>query len=221
MKLWIITGIVLISVLFITGCQPLPAVTPTAAEVIDIKITVQPPSTDVAQSPTPAAEVTTYPPSITYPSPAEMSYPGAYPQALPVDPYLAPGGPGYPTLEPFPFKTSEPGKATVRGALVVFDPVVLVPAPDDAIYLVTLTGGEGGPSTIPPVVKGESLQAEVDERTGDFVFTNVQPGQYAVVVVTPSGTEIPVRKYESNDLAIITVTEADLGKTIELGHLGL
>jgi hypothetical protein len=99
--------------------------------------------------------------------------------------------------------------------------MVLMPASDDAIYLVPLTGAEGGPSTVPPVEKDKNPQAEVDEVTGDFVFTNIQPGQYAVVVITVGGSEIPVRMYETGNLAIVTVKDTDLGKTIDLGYLSM
>lgn len=215
--------IVVLLFLLLAGCNSLPSVTPTVAEVVDIQITVQPvvePSPQVYPSPEPSATIPSdYPaPELAYPYPQALS-PGAYP--YPATPYLAPEGSGLPTLEPYVFKTSQPGTATLRGILAVLDPLVMMPAPDDAIYLVPLPDGDQGAVTVPPIEKGKTPQAEVDEHTGEFVFTNIQPGQYAVVVVTLSGSEIPARNYETNNLAIVTIIESDLGNTIDLGFLAL
>jgi hypothetical protein len=221
---WIITAITLLSVFLLSGCQALPALTPTAAEVVDIKITLQP---ELTLSPEPdeteksPSEIVTYPEPQAYPTIEDAAYPGAYPLIGVIDPYLAPGGSGYPTLEPYLFKTSQPSTATLKGTLIVIDPLTLMPAPDDAIYFVPLTEAQEGASTIPAIVKGETPQAEVDERTGDFVVTDIQPGQYAVVVITIGGSEIPVRFFDSNNLAIVTVTQADLDKTLDIGNLEL
>jgi len=203
-------------ILSLVGCERLPTVTPTRAEVVVIQITIQP-QEQPAQSayPSPVASAT---PPVSYPAP-QVVYPGAYPTLG--DPYLAPAGSGLPTHEPYIFKTSQPGTATLKGILAVLDPVVMMPAPDDAIYLVPLEDGEQGPSTVPPIEKGKTPQADVDERTGEFVFTNIKPGQYAVVVITLGGSEIPVRVFETNNLAIVTIQESDLDNTIDLGHLAL
>lgn len=211
----------------LVGCERLPAVTPTIAEVVDIQVALQPQGQPTQSAyPSPEVIATTpvaYPaPQVAYPSdyPApQVVSPGAYPVL--VDPYVAPEGSGLPTLEPYIFKTSQPGTATLRGILAVLDPVVLMPAPDDAIYLVPLAGGEQGPSTVPPIEKGKTPQADVDERTGEFTITNVQPGQYAIVVLTMGGSEIPARDFETNNLAIVTIKESDLDNTVDLGHLAL
>ncbi|MEJ5202748.1 MAG: hypothetical protein WHV66_11000 [Anaerolineales bacterium] len=209
--------------IFLAGCKNLPAVVPTSAEVASIQVTVQP-SVEPRQqeNPSPEASKTAY---SAYPAP-QIAYPNPQVQGLsvypyPGVPYLEPEGSGLPTLEPYVFKTSQPGTVTIRGILAVLDPVVMMPAPDDAIYLVPLSSGNGGPATVPPIEKGKMPQAEVDEHTGEFVFTNILPGQYAVVVVTLGGSEIPVRDFDTNNLAIITIQESDLGKTIDLGYLAL
>jgi hypothetical protein len=124
-----------------------------------------------------------------------------------------------PTREPFPFKTSEPGKMTAHGMLLVLDPMTLVPAPDDAIYLVPIP--EAGISTIPQFEVGTVPQAEVDEGTGEFMFTNIQPGHYAVVVVTRGGAQIPARFFETGNFAIFKVEAGQSDTVIELGKLSL
>lgn len=120
------------------------------------------------------------------------------------------------TLAPYVFKTSEPAKASLHGYLLVTDPLFNAPDPDDAIYFVPLVGEEV--ASIPSFNEGEVPRAEVDERTGEFMFTNIEPGQYAVVV-TSAGTRIPARILESENLAIIRVNEEDRGQLIELGYL--
>jgi hypothetical protein len=123
------------------------------------------------------------------------------------------------TLEPYKFKTSEPGNATLHGILLTTDPHFMVPDPNDAIFLVPLTSQGDGPMTIPLFEVGDVPQAEVNEITGEFYFTNIQPGQYAIVVLAKSGGQIPARWYKDDAFAIITIEDEDLGKVIELEYL--
>ena len=132
------------------------------------------------------------------------------------------GQPGpAPTLEHYVFKTSEPGTVSIHGLLNVMDPMMMLPDPNDAIFLVPLELEGAGPATIPNFVVGEVPQADVDERNGEFMFTNIQPGRYAVIVLTISGSQIPARTFFDGNLAIITVEDSDRGDTIELGDLSL
>jgi hypothetical protein len=101
----------------------------------------------------------------------------------------------------------------------VLEPTVMLPDPNDAIFLVPLTTGDLSVSTIPMFVIGEVPQAEVDERTGEFVFTNIEPGTYAIVVVSLSGSQIPAHYFNDGSLAIVKIEEANLGQVIELGNL--
>jgi hypothetical protein len=125
-----------------------------------------------------------------------------------------------PTVEPYIFKTSEPGTITVHGVLVVLDPMTIIPAPGDSIYLVSLPIDQPI-SGIPSFEIGAVPQADVDERTGDFVFTNIQPGQYAVVVITHGGAQIPVRYMETATYAIFTVEASQADTTVDLGSMTL
>lgn len=125
------------------------------------------------------------------------------------------------TLEPYEFAESEPGFITLAGKLVVRDPTSMLPAPDNSIYLVPV-GAEGqGVTGIPQFTPGEVPQADVDERTGEFVFINIEPGKYAVVVITMGGAQIPTRSMEDGNYSINTFTEEHVDQVVELGSLSL
>jgi len=125
-----------------------------------------------------------------------------------------------PTVEEYTLKKSDPGMITVHGTLLVMDPTVMLPDPNDGIFLVPLSSGDAI-STIPPFVVGEVPQADVDERTGEFVFINLQPGKYAVVVLTRAGAQIPARIYEKDSLAIFDLDESHTDKIFEIDYLSL
>jgi hypothetical protein len=124
-------------------------------------------------------------------------------------------------LEPYNFRVSDPGFVTLKGYLLVFDPSTTLPDPNDAIFLVPLPGGDESVITIPPFKVGEVPQADVDERTGDFVFTNIQPGRFAIVVLTMGQAQMPARFIDSKSLAILNISEADIDRTIELDYIGI
>lgn len=119
------------------------------------------------------------------------------------------------TQPPYVFAESKPETVTIHGELLATDPDNL-PDPNDGIYLVPLPDGQV--TMIPPIAAGEVPQADVDEATGEFVFTNVEPGLYAVVVRTVSNAEIPART-EEGTFAILRIEEADRNQTIELGYI--
>jgi len=125
------------------------------------------------------------------------------------------------TMEPYIFMTSEPRSAIIHGELVVMDPTMMLPDQNNAIFLVPLAGNAEGVKSIPTFSIGEVPQAEVDERTGEYTFTNIQPGQYAIVVLTTFEAQIPARFYKDGSYAIITVSESDRDQTIELDYIRL
>jgi hypothetical protein len=128
---------------------------------------------------------------------------------------------GSPTMEPYEFAESNPGFITLHGLLVVRDPTTMLPAPDDAIYLVPM-GAEGqGVTGIPQFTAGEVPQADVDESTGEFVFVNIDPGKYAVVVITKGGSQIPTRKMEDGNYSIFELSAQEIDQVVELGSLSL
>lgn len=118
------------------------------------------------------------------------------------------------------FKTSEPKTATLHGVLLVTDPILALPDANDGLFLVPLSNNEGI-VTIPPFTVGEVPQADVDEITGEFNFTNIKPGRYVIVVLTSSGTQIPAKFSGEGGFAIIEVKDSDLDKTMELDNLQL
>ena len=130
-------------------------------------------------------------------------------------------GSGNPTLEPYEFATSRSGFITLHGLLVVRDPLTILPGPDDAIFLVPMDSEGEGVTAIPQFKVGEVPQADVDERTGEFVFIDIDPGRYAVVVLTKGGSQIPTRNMDDGIYSIITFTVEQQGQSIELGNLSL
>jgi hypothetical protein len=125
-----------------------------------------------------------------------------------------------PTPEPYVFKTSDPNTITVHGKLIVLDPMTIIPAPNDSIFLVPLPIDEPI-SMIPQFELGTVPQAEVDESSGEFVFTNLEPGQYAVVVITMGRAQIPTRFIDTSSYAIFTVDETQVDTTVDIGKLTL
>jgi hypothetical protein len=125
-----------------------------------------------------------------------------------------------PTQAAYTFKTSDPGTITVHGDLIVLNPAAMVPASEDSIYLVPMPA-EDPISTIPQFEVGKVPQADVNETNGEFVFTNLQPGQYAVVVVTAGGAQIPVRKMGTSSYVIFTLDSSQVDSTVEIGTLSL
>ena len=126
-----------------------------------------------------------------------------------------------PTWTPYIFKTSEAGSISIHSFLLVPDPMFALPDPstNDAIFLVPLPSGEENVSALPKFNVGEVPQAETNETTGEFMFTNIFPGKYLVMVITSGGSQIPARFNESGNLAVISVEESDIGQTKQLEYL--
>lgn len=118
------------------------------------------------------------------------------------------------------FRTAQPGTATIKGELLVPSPDVALPDPNDAIFLVPIDTSQSV-SNIPNFEVGTVPQADVDEATGEFVFTGIDKGTYAVVVLTMGGTQLPAHKYGSSDIQFITITDDNLDQTIEIGKISI
>lgn len=135
------------------------------------------------------------------------------------DPISTPTNAGF-GLEPYEFKVSDGGKVTLRGKFVLQSPMGLTPDSNDAIFLVPLEFGDSTIGSIPSFEKGTVPQAEVDERTGDFVFTNIEPGKYAIVILTKDGIQIPAKYFGGKEgLVIFDVSQDDKDKTKEIGNI--
>jgi hypothetical protein len=156
--------------------------------------------------------------------PAESQSPTSLPTQASVqnDPYMDPYLDSQaineePTLVPYVFRTSKAGTVTVHGTLFVMDPVLASPDPNDAIFLVPLPEGEGV-TMMPNFEIGNVPQADVDERTGEFVFTDIEPGQYVVMVYTNGNAKLPARN-ETGGFVIINIKEENRDQTIEVEYL--
>jgi len=125
-----------------------------------------------------------------------------------------------PTQEIYVFKTSEPGTITVHGLLVVLNPTAMIPASQDSIYLVPMPVDDPI-AAIPQFELGTVSQAEVNEADGKFMFTNIQPGQFAVVVITSGGAQIPARNMGTKSYAIFTLDASQTDTTVDIGDLSL
>ncbi len=113
------------------------------------------------------------------------------------------------------FVKSKPGYATVHGQLVLTNPANLAPQ-KDGIFLSHL---QEGATVVPPVATDQAPRSDVDEATGEFIIPNVEPGRYAVVVLTESGLQVPAHLLQADELAIVSVKDSDLNHTIDLGQV--
>jgi hypothetical protein len=106
---------------------------------------------------------------------------------------------------------------TLHGMMLVKDPINAMPAEDNAIYLVPLPSDQMVIS-VPSIPSDNAIQARVDNKTGEFVFSKISPGKYVIIVLTIYGGQIPA-KMENGSMAVINVQESDLNKTVELNNL--
>ena len=102
----------------------------------------------------------------------------------------------------------------LKGQLFVKDPDVAFPKADNAIYLVPLASDQTV-MAVPTIDPKTAIQAKVDNKTGKFVFSNVTPGKYLMMIITINNDQMPVSTVDGN-MAVIDVTAAQLGKTIDL-----
>ena len=133
--------------------------------------------------------------------------------------YIEPYPLVYPTFEPYPFKTSEPGTVTVHGTLVIYYPEFSRPI-EDGLFLVASQDGINTFDGIPKIIVGETPQAEFDERTGEFYFTNINPGRYSLQVLTTGTAQVPVYNNDNTNV-ILEITDDDIDTIIELDHVKL
>lgn len=149
------------------------------------------------------------------------AYPSSPSQGDSVTPaYVEPYPFAYPTFEPHPFKTSEPGTVTVHGTLMIYYPEFSRPI-DDGLFLVPLQDGGSTTEGITEIIIGETPQAEIDERTGEFYFTNIKPGLYALQVLTTGTAQVPVYNLNDDTNVILEIKNEDIDTFIELGYVKL
>jgi hypothetical protein len=156
------------------------------------------------------------------PQPSETAVPASTPTTFD-SPLPAPT----PTLtafeSPLPAGARGPSsrdKAALSGLLILTSPELIAPQ-EDGLYLVEVDTESAALMVFPRVDPETSIQAEVDEVTGQFFFDNVDEGLYAFVVLTLTGQQLSARELETGDAAILTVTENDLNTVIDIGRYRL
>ena len=110
--------------------------------------------------------------------------------------------------------------AVVQGTLLLFDPVNFAPE-EDGIYLVMVDSAsvaDEGVSFAVPVIDESSIQAQVDETTGNFNFPEVPVGFYALVAQTDRGQQISIRDLATYTTTFVDVSPEDVGDVIDLGE---
>lgn len=108
--------------------------------------------------------------------------------------------------------------ASVRGTLVLFDPVNLAPE-DDGIFLVSIDRSvDEGVALAMPGIDDTAIRATVDEANGDFVFRGIATGFYALVVRTDRGQQVSVRDAETQTTTFVDVLPEHEGTLIDLGQ---
>ncbi len=114
---------------------------------------------------------------------------------------------------PVPVPTSAPGKGVVRGVVVHMD--TKKPLTDDDGATLFLAGIIDGEVRTAALDKLSAPRAILDTQ-GNFVFSNVDPGEYVVVMATPL-SEFCCAAPRTRLLDLLVKVEAD--KTVDVGTL--
>jgi hypothetical protein len=146
---------------------------------------------------------------------AEEPEPTVSPLPLPVDVTSS-----FDSPIPTPTRTPRSDAAVVQGVLLLTNPAMVAPM-EDGVYLVPIETGEGIAMVMPVIDPETSIQAEVDEVTGQFVFAEVPAGLYALVALADTGQQLSIREFPTGDSLILTVEETDLGQVIDLATVRL
>jgi hypothetical protein len=210
----------LVLVLGLTACQstPEPIQVEKTSAPAEPTATPEPYPAQVQATPEEAAPAEAYPAPEQEPEPpAAAETPEGYPAATRPQPTITPEGyPAPPTMVPMTFPESEPGFATVRGQLILSDPLNAALEENDSVYLVPIPADQG--LVYPEFDEETAIRIVVDSRTGDFRFLNVPPGSYAMAAFTISG-RMSVRTFENSETVLLLINEDDLDTVVDLGRL--
>lgn len=120
-----------------------------------------------------------------------------------------------------PTPTVSPDGANVVGLLTIRDPTSMTPE-ENGLYLVPIPPSEENVSFAVPTIDEETaIQAQVDARTGEFIFTAVPAGFYVLVARSDTGLQTSLRYLETGQIVSFDVAELDYGQVIDLGRLVL
>lgn len=166
----------------------------------------------VANTPAPATQAVTTPPT-NYPAPGvNTAYPYPYPFAEPIQPlYPYPGmEQPAPVAAPSATPTADPALGVVKGRLLEGQ----VPVFDMSLFLAEIKKGEDGKDLVARLSFTNSQRVATDSD-GNFMFVNVKPGRYAIILYTGENAFL-LNVPDKMDPILINV-EAD--KTVGLGDL--
>jgi len=148
--------------------------------------------------------VTTGPAGSGYPAPSEVPPPD--------DAYPAPGGSdlAFNYATPGPVPTPKPGSGGVVGLILVNEK----PVPDLMIYLAEVMVDDEGQERVASYDRSNSPRAYTNGE-GQFVFSNIQPGRYGLILDTVLSSFLLFEPDGENPLLI----EVKAGELVELGEI--
>lgn len=161
--------------------------------------------------------------SVTATLPAAYPYP--YPDPNATSSYDYSAGPGYPVPESTPYFNTLPDSLTIPTPEAGKGQVIgqtLTPGPGGepfygSLYLARTV--ESDQEGFPPIVAFSEATdpVAIQDKTGSFLFSNVEPGTYALVVWSPVSSTV-IQKPDSEDYLLVAVKD---GETTDLGILGI
>lgn len=111
--------------------------------------------------------------------------------------------------------TPVPGKASVIGVLIVLDPTFGTPQGEGSgVYLVPTIEPPSDTLKVLEITEEACKAIVLDSTSGRFIFSDVLPGTYQMLVVTSAGT-FPARSTETKKWLQYIVIEAD--QVLDLG----
>lgn len=148
------------------------------------------------------------PPQPAAATPAGGAYP--YPAAQIVNPYPAGMEPVAPTDIPLPTPTYDAQMGMVRGRLLEAN----APVKELIVFLAEIAKDAKGAELAASFSATDSPRMNTNEN-GEFVFMNVKPGRYSIVLYT--GMDAWLLNYPDKKEPILFTVEA--GKTVDIGDL--
>ena len=197
--------LILIAALLLSGCgqlDPAPPIEPTAA-LTGAPVLLTPAASEAAELPA----VDAYPAGVT-PTPFDYSLEEGYPAPETSSP-----------PEELPESLDIPEPASDRG---IVTGQLLTPGPGGSPYIgslylaSTITSDQEG---FPPIVafSDQTDPLAIQDRTGRFLFSDVPPGIYALVIWNPVSSTV-IEEPGTNDYLVF---EVEAGEVTDLGVIGI
>lgn len=206
MRAWqFLAQIVLATLVAVAGCgnKELPPATPTDSPSPTGQITLAPPSPtklELADYPPPAQQQ-----SSAYPAPSQ------YATAAPSTPAIR-----YPAVTPIPV-TPVSGRGVVTGVVIRHLAGVPVgPMANTRLFLAKMITDEGAPLEVARLNE-ESAPSSLTDAKGQFVFVNVEPAKYALIIKFPMAAILAHDVVMGQDVVADVVAD----EVVELGEVSL